>query len=299
VVIPHDTRRDTRRARRGRHKGSEDRDNFQRGFDALGRLALDGVVVSACAVDLATGRTLFAVDDSVSMPTAGIGTILLLVEVAARLAGDPQENLRLLDRTAADAVAGSGVWQHLQVPSLPIADLAALVGATSDTLATNVLLRRVGLDAVRERAEGLGLSRTALLDVVRDERGPDDAPQLSIGSARELTWLLATLANGEIVDSTVSSRVIGWLSLNPDLSMVSSAFGLDPLVHRRPDHGVLLVNTTGTDVGVRAETGVLRGPRASAAYAVTTQFDDTSLHYRLAVLEGLRTLGVDLLEYVH
>jgi len=300
VVIPtHDTRRDNRRARRGRHKGSHDHDNFQRGFDALGRLALDGVVVSARAVDVATGRTLFAVDDSVSMPTAGIGKILLLIEVAARLASDPQENLRLVDRTAADAVAGSGVWQHLQVPSMPIADLAALVGATSDTLATNVLLRRVGLDAVRERAEGLGLSRTALLDVVRDDRGPDDAPQLSIGSARELTWLLATLANGEIVDSAVSSRVIGWLSLNSDLSMVASAFGLDPLTHRQPDHGVLLVNKTGADAGVRAETGVLRGPRASVAYAVTTQFDDTTLHYRLAVLEGMRTLGVDLLEYVH
>lgn len=300
MVIPtHETRRENRRARRGRHKGTHEHDNFQRGFDALGRLAIDGVVVSARAVDLGTGRTLFAVDDSVSMPTASVGTVVLLIEVAARLASDPQENLRLVDRTAADAVTGSGVWQHLQIPSMPIADLAALVGATSDNLATNVLLRRVGLDAVRERAEALGLSRTALLDVVRDERGPDDAPQLSIGSARELTWLLATLANGEIVDSAVSSRVIGWLSLNTDQSMVASAFGLDPLSHRQPDHGVLLVNATGVDVGVRAEVGVLRGPRAGVSYAVITQFDDTNLHYRLAVLEGMRTLGTDLLEYVH
>ncbi|PPG84961.1 serine hydrolase [Rathayibacter sp. AY1H2] len=300
MVIPtSETRRESRRNRRGRHKGGGDRENFQRGFDALGRLAIDGVVVSARAVDLANGRTLFAVDDSVSMPTASLGTVVLLIEVAARLANEPQENLRLVDRTAADAVSGSGLWQHLQVPSMPIADLAALVGASSDNLATNVLLRRVGLDAVRERAEALGLSRTALLDVVRDERGPDDAPQLSIGSARELTWLLATLANGEIVDAAVSSRVIGWLSLGTDLSMVAASFGLDPLAHRHPDHGVLLVNATGTDVGVRAEAGVLRGPRAGVAYAVATQFDDTTLHYRLAVLEGMRTLGADLLEYVH
>ncbi|PPF23070.1 serine hydrolase [Rathayibacter rathayi] len=300
VVIPtSETRRENRRNRRGRHKGAGDRDNFQRGFDALGRLAIDGVVVSARAVDLSTGRTLFAVDDSVSMPTASLGTVVLLIEVAARLANEPQENLRLVDRTAADAVTGSGIWQHLQVPSMPIADLAALVGASSDNLATNVLLRRVGLDAVRERAEALGLSRTALLDVVRDERGPDDAPQLSIGSARELTWLLATLANGDVVDAAVSSRVIGWLSLGTDLSMVAASFGLDPLAHRHPDHGVLLINATGTDVGVRAEAGVLRGPRAGVAYAVATQFDDTTLHYRLAVLEGMRTLGADLLEYVH
>lgn len=300
MVIPaHETRRQNRRARRGRHKGDNDHENFARGFDALGQLAVDGVIVSARAVDLATGRTLFAVDDTVSMPTASVGKILLLIEVAARLATDPQENLRLVDRTAADAVADSGLWQHLQIPSMPIADLAALVGATSDNLATNVLLRRVGLEAVRERAEGLGLTRTALLDVVRDERGPDDAPQLSIGSAKELTWLISSLANGEIVDAGVSSRVIGWLSLNPDLSLVASAFGLDPLSHRQADHGVLLVNKTGIDLGVRAEVGVLRGPRAGVAYAVITQFDDMNMRYRLSVYEGLRTLGVDLLEYTH
>lgn len=299
MIPTPDTRRENRRARRGRHKGQHGHDNFQRGFDALGRLAIDGVVVSARAIDLATGCALFAVDDSVSMPTASIGTVVLLIEVAARLANEPQENLRLVDRTAADAVSGSGLWQHLQVPSLPIADLAAFVGATSDNLATNVLLRRVGLDAVRERAEALGLSRTALLDTVRDARGPDHAPQLSIGSANELTWLLAALANGEVINSAVSSRVIGWLSLSSDLSMVASAFGLDPLSHRQPDHGILLVNATGSDVGVRAEVGVLRGPRAGVSYAVATQFDDTNLHYRLAVLEGMRTLGADLLEYVH
>ena len=59
------------------------------------------------------------------------------------------ESLSILNRTASDRVGGSGLWQHLQVPALPIADLAALVGATNDNLATNVLLRRVGLDGVR------------------------------------------------------------------------------------------------------------------------------------------------------
>ena len=46
---------------------------------------LDGVQVSARATDLATGAVLFSVDDHVVMPTASIGKVLLLVEVAARL----------------------------------------------------------------------------------------------------------------------------------------------------------------------------------------------------------------------
>ena len=97
----------------------------------------------------------------------------------------------------------------------------------------------------------------------------------------------------------MSQRVLGWLSLNADLSMVASAFGLDPLSHRRPDHGMLLVNKTGTDGGVRTEVGVLRGPRAGVAYAVSVQFDDTMLTSRLAVLDAMRQVGLDLLEYVH
>jgi beta-lactamase class A len=283
----------------GRHLTEGPNDDFSRGFRALGDLALAGVQVSARATDLATGRVLFSVDDHVVMPTASIGKVLLLVEVAARLDGASTEALTVLDRSPRDAVGDSGIWQHLQSPSLPVADLAALIGASSDNLATNVLLRYVGLEAVRARTEALGLTRTALLDLVRDHRGPDDAPQLSIGSAKELTWLFASLARGEIVSPEVSQRVVGWLSLNTDLSMVGSAFGLDPLAHRMPDHGVLLMNKTGTDGGVRSEAGVLRGPRASVAYAVSTYFADTQLSSRLAVLDGMQQVGLDLLEYVH
>jgi beta-lactamase class A len=81
--------------------------------------------------------------------------------------------------------------------------------------------------------------------------------------------------------------------------MVAGSFGLDPLAHRGPDHGVLLMNKTGSDLGVRSEVGVLRGPRAGVAYAVSTHFDDTDLSARLVVLDGMRAVGRDLLEYVH
>ena len=260
---------------------------------------MGGAQVSARATDLATGRVLFSVDDHVVMPTAGIGTVLLLIEVAARLRDADFGAYTILDRTVRDSVQGSGLWQHLQAPSLPVADLAALVGAANDNLATNVLLRAVGLDAVRRRSESLGLTGTSLIDLVRDTRGPDDAPQLSVGSARELTWLFTALARGEIVDDEASEKVLGWLSLGSDLSMVASAFGFSPHAHREPSHGVLLVNKTGTDKAVRSEVGVLRGPRAGAVYAVSVFFDDQSLASRLTVLDAMRAVGLDLLEYVH
>ncbi|MGA1836692.1 serine hydrolase [Herbiconiux sp. 11R-BC] len=340
--MPESIRRRARSERedgapRGRRSDSADQDGviFRKGFAALTELALSGVQVTACALDLSDGTVLFSVDDHLSVPTASIGKVLLLIEVAARISardgrgadasrgasstGGPgdgtggsagsrprsarpapgAEALSILNRTAQDSAGGSGLWQYLQVPALPVADLAALVGATSDNLATNVLLRRIGLDAVRARGESLGLKRTFLLDVVRDVRGPDDAPQLSVGSARELATLFRRLRRSEVVDETTSRLVTGWLGLGTDLSMVAGAFGLDPLAHAEPDHGIELVNKTGTDAGVRSEAGVVVGPRAGVAYAVTMRFNDAELSGRLAVLDSMRTLGTDFLEYVY
>ena len=283
----------------GRHINEVRTTVFRSSFTALGRLAYEGAQVSANITDLSSNETIVAIDDRIVLPTASIGKILLLIEISARLTSQDFSGYGILDKSIRDSVGDSGIWQHLQAPALPVADLATLVGATSDNLATNLLLKQVGLEAVRARTESLGMSRTALLDIVRDDRGPDDAPQLSVGSTAELSRLFGQLARGEVVDPGTSQRVTGWLSLNCDLSMVASAFGLDPLSHRMPDHSTLLINKTGTDYGIRSEAGALKGKRAAVSYAVSIQFDDDSLEKRLRVLEAMRTIGEEILEYVH
>jgi beta-lactamase class A len=290
--------RTDRAPRPGRHRAADRSPAFARTFSVLGDLALSGAQVSAHVRDLSTGAVVVSIDDRVVLPTASVGKILLLIEVSARLTTRSGDGFGIVDKHPRDDVGDSGLWQHLQVPALPVGDLATLVGAVSDNLATNLLLRQVGLDAVRTRAESLGLTRTALLDIVRDDRGPDDAPQLSVGSTEELAGLMARLATDQIVDPVTSQRVLGWLASNADLSLVASAFGLDPLAHRSADHDLLLINKTGTDDGVRSDVGALRGTRAAIAYAVTVQFTDDSLAARLTVLAALRTVGEDLLDYV-
>ncbi len=278
-----------------RHRAEKREPGFRASYRALGAIALEGARVSVAVSDLATGSSIFAVDERIVLPTASVGKILLLIEVSARLTDRSVSDFAIVDRADGDAVADSGLWRHLQALAFPLGDLAALVGATSDNLATNVLLRQIGLPAVRARSEKLGLARTALLDRVRDERGPDHAPQLSVGSTAELAWLFHALAHGHIVDEETSQRVLGWLSLNGDLSLVAGSFGRDPLAHRGVEHNTWMVNKTGTDAGVRSEAGVLRGPRAGVSYAVSVHFEDTDLGRRLRVIEALRTFGLDLL----
>ncbi|WIE64998.1 serine hydrolase [Curtobacterium sp. MCLR17_036] len=282
---------------RGKHRGGGT-DRFVATTEALGALAVDGASVSASVIDTSSGRSLLSVDDTLVQPVASLGRVLLLVEVAARLEDGRLHGDRL-QRMARDTATGAGLWQFLQEPTMQVPDLATLVGATGDAWATNALLSTVGIDAVRERADSLGFERTALIDRVRDRRGPDDAPDTSVAPTGELAWVMRGLALGEVVDEAVSNRVLGWLSLASDLSLVAGSFGLDPLSHRALDHGLQAVAVTGSSTGVRAEAGILRGPGSSVSYAVTVTFDDVSLQRRLAVVEALRTMGTEVLEAVH
>ena len=70
------------------------------------------------------------------------------------------------------------------------------------------------------------------------------------------------------ISVNAAGQVRGWLSTNTDLSMVASAFGLDPLAHTAEDRGVTLWNKTGTNDGVRCDVGVVRRASSSVTYAV-------------------------------
>jgi len=283
-----------------RHGGGRALEAFSSSFAVLGDLALAGGRVSASVSDLDSGDDLLSVDEHLALPVGQLGAVLLLIEVSARIEDGTLGPLDELDRPGIAGDRGpGGIWPYLRRTSLPLTDAAVLVGAFRDAAAIDALISRVGLAAVRARAESLGLTKTALLDVTRASRGPDDAPALAVGTAHELRGLMVSLARGEIVDRAVSNRVLGWLSLGADTSLVASPFGLDPLGHRRLDHDLQIVHATGGDPGVRSELGVLRGPRRSVAYCVTVTFDDLTLAHRLRALEALRAVGTDALEYVH
>ncbi len=301
---PPEPTRDTR-LRGARHTGRRTsrrtataRRTFTSTLRALDELAMDGARVSVHVADLDRGTVVLAGDDFVTQPVAGLGVVPLLVEVAAAFEAGTLDPLEIVERDTVDPVAVAGTWQQLKTAPLPLIDLAVLTATSGDELATNALLTRVGLEAVRARIEKLGLRRSALLDLMRDARGPDDAPHFALGSARELAGVFGALVNSEVVNASVSAQVAEWLSLNHDLSLVAAATGLDPFAHENDEHGLLFINKTGRDGGIRAEAGVLAGPRAGLSYALIVCFDDLSVMHRLRAHEAFRTLGVELMEYV-
>lgn len=265
---------------------------------ALDSLALAGARVSVRVTDLDSGEDVLLGDEHLVLPVGGLGVVPLLIEVAAQIEFGQLNPLTIIDRGPSAPVAVSGLWQHLKAPALPVADLAVLAAATSDAAAANALLDRVGLDAVRSRIADIGLQRTALLDRFRDLRGPDDAPHVALSSAGELSGLFAAIVNAQVVSPAVSAQVGEWLNLNQDLALVGAATALDPFAHEDDRHRLLFVNKTGRADGIRAEAGVLAGPRGGVAYALIVGFDDLSIAHRLRAHEAFRALGADLMEFV-
>ncbi|MFN3949212.1 serine hydrolase [Microbacterium sp.] len=275
------------------------RRSFTATLRSLDELAASGAKVSVRIDDLDGGAAVLSGDDFLTLPVGGLGVVPLLIEVAAAFETGRLDPLEIVDRAAVHEAAHGGVWQHLKAPALPVTDLAMLAASTGDALAANALLHRAGLQSVRARLEQLGLRRTALLDRFRDDRGPDDAPHVALSTAREMAQVFAGLVNSTVVSPGVSAQVAEWLSLNHDLSLVASATGLDPFAHENDQHGLLFVNKTGRAPGVRAEAGVLGGPRAGVAYALIVNFDDLSIAHRLRAHDAFRVLGVELMEYVY
>lgn len=281
-----------------RRRGS--RPNFAQTMAALEALAESGAQVSVYVADLDSGATVVSGDDSVVMPVGGLAVVPLLVETSARFASGALDPRSRVPRDQLDPVSVSGIWRHLSIDALPLIDLAVLAAAQGDAYATNGLLAQVGIEAVSRRMLNLGMRRSALLDQVRDRRGPDDAPHVSLGTTREYAVLMGDIMSGSAVDAAVSAQVAEWLTAGQDLSLVGAATNLRAFGHEDDSHGLLFLNRTAyDDEGVRAEAGVIAGPRAGLAYALTVCFDDASALHRNRAHQAFRVLGSELMESVH
>ncbi|GLJ60882.1 class A beta-lactamase-related serine hydrolase [Microbacterium sp. JZ70] len=249
-------------------------------------------------VDLDRETVLLSGDDHVTLPVGGVGTVPLLIEAAAQFDAGELDPDEIVARDPLDPVRMSGVWRHLRTRELPAGDLAILAATTDDALAANALLDRVGHERVTRRFVSLGMPRSALLDHFRERRGPDDAPHVALGTAREFARLFADIVSGRVVNAAVSAQVAEWLTQGHDLSLVGSATGLDPFAHDDDPHGLLFLNRTGRAPDVRAEAGVLAGARGAVAYALFVEFDDAGILHRDRAHEAFRALGRELMEYV-
>ncbi|RLP72682.1 hypothetical protein D9V32_15260 [Mycetocola tolaasinivorans] len=278
-----------------RGSGAGTRPLFTRSLRVLERMVHADMRVSARVSDLETGAPLLRVDDYVVSQIGSLGRILLLIEAADR--SERGENTDIL-REDSDFAEGPGIWQHLERSTLSLPDAAALLAGSGDHTAGNALLREFGLDTISARAESLRLRNTVLRDGVSRRADSGTRAAVSRSTMTELSELIWHLERGEIVSPEVSARVLRWLGSGSYPGSVVGALGLDPGLRGGVRFGIGGYALASRELGLRAETGVVRGPSASVCFALKVAFRENDATSGFAVQQALREIGLEILDFV-
>lgn len=230
--------------------------------------------VSLYATNLATGRSYsFAGEQPVR--TASTIKLAIMIECFAEAAEGKLDLNEKLKVTAEEKVSGSGILQELtDGDELPIRDVIDLMIVLSDNTATNLILNRVGGDAVNARMARLGLSQTRVMRKILGDKNDlktfptgitaegakTGSKKWGIGrsSPQEMVTLLEKIYRGEMVDKRSSDEML-------------------TVLKRQRDHGgigrdlkdVTIANKSGALDHLRSDVGIVFVPSGPVAMAIT------------------------------
>jgi beta-lactamase class A len=215
--------------------------------------SLDGVL-GLSVKDLKTGATIEILPDE-PFPQASVIKLAVLYELY-RQADEGRVALTEVTRPPAARVTGGGVLQELgPTVSLTWRDVAVLMMGWSDNAATNLLIERVGLDAVNRRLDALGLPKTRLrrrmMDLEAARRGEEN-----VSTPSEMRRLVEAIYAGTGL-SPASAR---------DIRLVAATTKDTPFRKALPE-GLVVLDKDGALEAVRVAAAVVDLP--GRPYAVT------------------------------
>jgi beta-lactamase class A len=203
---------------------------------------LDGVMGYAI-IDLTTGDR-FARLDTQIFPTASTIKLGVLYELFKRADEGRVKLDEQLQLDRARAVPG-GILFELGTPTLSLLDYANLMVIESDNTATNVLIEKLGMEAVTDRMAALGLLSTRLrrymIDIDAARQGREN-----VSTPAELGRLLEIFHKGEGLTSESRAEAIRILEKDK----------ASP-IRRAVPSGVSIASKSGDLEGVRADTAIV------------------------------------------
>ncbi|MGH9308522.1 MAG: serine hydrolase [Vicinamibacterales bacterium] len=229
----------------------------------------EGTVV-LYARNLDTGQE-FAMDADARVRTASTIKLPILCALESLVAaGKVEWDERLVVR-AEDKVSGSGVLRSLaDGTEVGIRNLAILMIVVSDNTATNLILDRIGADAVNAYLDSIGLSQTR---VNRKVAGGKTAPGwskaglveenkrfgLGVSTPRDMVKLLDLLHQGKIVSAQASKDVLQIL----EQQQIKTSIG------RHAPSEWRVASKSGSLDALRSDVGIVYTGADSIAMAVT------------------------------
>ncbi len=217
-------------------------------------------LVALAARHVQSGRT-WRHHEHHALPSASLIKLPILAAFwAAVEAGrlDPAERVSV---PAEARVEGTGVLKALAPGLQPTwSDLATLMITVSDNVATNLVIDRLGMEAIQAWIDKAGLAETRL------ERRMMDRAAMSTGrgnwtSAADMETLVSAVAAGTCVSSEASRQ----------MQRALEAQQIQDRLPRRLAEGVRAANKTGNIADVIHDAGIVTFPGGTLVIAALTQ----------------------------
>ncbi|HEX7361767.1 MAG TPA: serine hydrolase [Bryobacteraceae bacterium] len=224
--------------------------------------------VSLYAVNLDTGAS-YGLHANRPVKTASTIKLPIMVECYFLVAEGKlkwSEPIKLVNN---DIVGGSGILQDLTPGDvLPMRDVVDLMIVMSDNTATNLVLDRIGGDAVNARMAELGLHQTRVMRKVMGAK-PQGITKtgakpknrkwgLGRTTPREMVTILEKLYRGQLVNSDASEAMIATLKRQRDITGIG-----------RDMQDVTIADKTGALDHLRSGVGIIYSKRGNVAMAIT------------------------------
>ena len=207
-----------------------------------------GMDVGICVIDLGT-NTKAGVDEDKQFASASMIKLL----IAAAFLEEVESGAYSLDDEHvlqdADVVGGSGTLAGLGVgASVTYRELIEKMISVSDNTAANAIIGEIGMDAINEEADRLGLKETELNRLMMDEEAIA-AGRENYTSAENVATLLQLAYEGELVSREASDLVMDALESQED----------DEGVLNGLPEGVTFAHKTGALGTVQHDGGIVGG----------------------------------------
>lgn len=215
------------------------------------------------AVAYADGTPAYAYRETESFTQASAIKIPILWELHRAAAAGELSLDETLPIDPTNGVGGCGVLQSFSSPQTRVAlsDLAVLMMVLSDNVATNLLIDRVGLDAVNALMDAHGAGATRLRRKMMDQVARD-AGRENVSTPDDAVRLMLRLSTAEHTADPVAQAVLKTLRMKKESPVTSAIYG--DVSHLATKPGML--------DGLRTEWSLVE-PTAGPRYAIALMAD--------------------------